>query len=321
MHRFVSMKLSSSHTLEHVALLIGAEFDGDPNHLITGLNEIHRVEKGDLVFVDHPKYYDKALKSKATTIIINKKVPCPKGKALLFVDDPFTAYIKLVKYFHPEDYGQREMVNRTAKIGKGSLIMPGVFLGKNVVIGEDCVIHPNVTIYDNTVIGKRVIIHSAAVIGGDAFYYKRRSEKFDKMVSCGKVVIEDDVEIGASCTIDRGVSDVTRIGAGSKLDNQVHVGHDTHIGKMCLFAAQVGIAGVVTIEDNVTLWGQVGVPSNIHIGKGAVLMGQSAPSKSLEGGKSYLGSPATESKDKMREMIILRKIAEDAVRKTTEEPA
>jgi len=310
------MKISPAQTLEQIAAIIGAEFDGDPKHSITGLNEIHRVEKGDVVFVDHPKYYDKALESKATTILINKKVPCPKGKALLFADDPFTAYIKLVNHFHPQDFTQKEMISPSAKIGKNSVIMPGVFIGKNVVIGNDCVIHPNVTIYDETIIGNRVNIHSGTVIGGDAFYYKRRPEKYDKMVSCGNVVIEDDVEIGTCCTIDRGVSDTTRIGAGSKLDNQVHVGHDTIVGKMCLFAAQVGIAGVVTIEDNVILWGQVGVPSNIHIGKGAVLLGQSAPSKSLEGGKSYLGSPAGEAKDKMREIITLKKITEDLAKKT-----
>jgi len=312
---FAQMKISPAQTLKQVAVLIGAEFDGDPNHPITGLNEIHRVEKGDIVFVDHPKYYDKALESKATTVIINKKVPCPAGKALLFVDDPFTAYIKLIKHFHPDDNSQKEMISADAKIGKNTTVMPGVFIGKNVTIGTDCLIHPNVTIYDNTVIGNRVTIHSGTVIGSDAFYYKRRPEKFDKMVSCGSVQIDDDVEIGSCCTIDRGVSDVTKIGAGSKLDNQVHVGHDTIIGKMCLFAAQVGIAGVVTIEDNVTLWGQVGVPSNIHIGKGAVLLGQSAPSKSLEGGKSYLGSPAGEAKDKMREIITLKKITDEMTRK------
>jgi UDP-3-O-[3-hydroxymyristoyl] glucosamine N-acyltransferase len=309
------MKISPAQTLEQIAAIIGATFDGDPKHLITGLNEIHRVVNGDIVFVDHPKYYDKALQSNATTIIINKKVPCPKGKALLFCDDPFSAYIKIIKHFHPDDFSQKEMISSTAKIGKDTSIMPGVFIGKNVTIGNHCVIHPNVSIYDDTVIGNNVTIHSGTVIGSDAFYFKRRPEFFDKMISCGNVVIEDDVEIGALCTIDKGVSDTTRIGAGSKLDNQVHVGHDTQVGKMCLFAAQVGIAGVVTIEDNVTLWGQVGVPSNIHIGKGAVLLGQSAPSKSLEGGKAYLGSPAGDAKDKMREIITLKKITEEMARK------
>jgi UDP-3-O-[3-hydroxymyristoyl] glucosamine N-acyltransferase len=312
--KFVSMKIHPAQTLEQIAKLLGAEYDGDPKHLITGLNEIHRVVKGDIVFVDHPKYYDKALQSNATTILINKKVPCPAGKALIFADDPFNAYNKLVRHFQPVNYSLKPQSD-TAKIGKNTIIMPGVYLGNNVTIGDDCVIHPNVTIYDNTVIGNRVTIHANSVIGGDAFYYKRRPEKFDKMITCGSVVIEDDVELGTSCTIDRGVSDVTRIGAGSKLDNQVHVGHDTQIGKMCLFAAQVGIAGCVTIEDNVTLWGQVGVPSNILIGKGAVLLGQSAPSKNLEGGKSYLGSPASEAKDKMRELITLKKITEEMTKK------
>ncbi len=320
------MKINPPQTLEQIASIIGAEFDGDPKHLVRGLNEIHRVEEGDIVFVDHPKYYDKALQSNATTIIINKKVTCPEGKALLFSDDPFSAYNKIIQHFHPENFAQKEMISPSAKIGRNTAIMPGVFIGNNVVIGDDCVIHPNVTIYDETIIGNRVTIHSGTVIGGDAFYYKKRTPdpnrgnkgSFDKMLSCGNVVIEDDVDLGALCTIDRGVSEQTIIGAGSKLDNQVHVGHDTHIGKMCLIAAQVGIAGVVTLEDGVTLWGQVGIPSNIHIGKGAVLLGQSAPSKSLEGGKSYLGSPAGEAKDKMRELITLKQITEEREGKTSQ---
>jgi UDP-3-O-[3-hydroxymyristoyl] glucosamine N-acyltransferase len=311
------MKINPPQTLEQITKLLGAEYDGDPKHLITGLNEIHRVVKGDIVFVDHPKYYDKALQSAATTVIINKKVPCPAGKALIFADDPFTAYNKLVRHFHPINYSKKQ-ISDSAKIGKNTVIMNGAFVGNNVVIGDDCVFHPNVCIYDNTVIGNRVIIHANTVIGGDAFYYKRRPEKFDKMAPCGIVHIEDDVEIGACCTIDRGVSDVTRVGAGSKLDNQVHIGHDTLVGKMCLFAAQVGIAGCVTIEDNVTLWGQVGIPSNIHIGKGAILLGQSAPSKSLEGGKTYYGSPAGDAKDKMREEVGLRKIYEETFKKNGE---
>ena len=304
------MKINPAQTLEKIASIIGAEFDGDPRHLITGLNEIHRVEKGDIVFVDHPKYYDKALQSNATTIIINKKVVCPEGKALLFSDDPFSAYNKIIKHFHPENFSQKEMVNSSAKIGKKTVIMPGVFVGNNVVIGDNCVIHPHVTIYDNTIIGNHVTIHSGTVLGADAFYYKKRPTHFDKMLSCGQVIIEDDVDLGACCTIDKGVSEQTIIGAGSKLDNHVHVGHDTHIGKMCLIAAQVGIAGCVILEDGVTLWGQVGVPSNIHIGKGAVLLGQSAPSKSLEGGKTYIGYPAVEARAFAKQVALIKMLPE-----------
>ncbi|MGP8215414.1 MAG: UDP-3-O-(3-hydroxymyristoyl)glucosamine N-acyltransferase [Bacteroidia bacterium] len=306
------MKINPPQTLEKIASILGAEFDGNPKHLITGLNEIHRVVKGDIVFVDHPKYYDKALNSNATTIIINKKVACPENKALLFSDDPFSAFNKLVKHFHPENFSQKEMHSPSAKIGENTVIMPGVFIGNNVVIGNNCIVHPNVTLYDNTIIGNRVIIHSGCVIGGDAFYYKKRPTHFDRLLSCGNVVIEDDVDLGCCCTIDRGVSEQTIIGAGTKIDNHVQVGHDTHIGKMCLIASQVGISGVVTLEDNVTLWGQVGIPSNIHIGKGAVLLGQSGAAKSLEGGKTYFGSPAGEVQGKMRELITLKKLSEDS---------
>ncbi|NNM94511.1 MAG: UDP-3-O-(3-hydroxymyristoyl)glucosamine N-acyltransferase [Bacteroidia bacterium] len=309
------MKLSPPQTLEQTANLLQAKYEGPPQHFITGLNEIHRVEKGDLVFVDHPKYYDKALQSKATTILINKKVDCPEGKALIFADDPFTAYNTLVRHFHPANLSLKQ-VSATAKIGKNTVIMPGVYIGNDVTIGNDCIIHPNVTIYDHVTIGNSVIIHSGSVIGRDAFYFKRRPEKFDRLLSCGKVLIEDDVEIGACCCIDRGVSDITRIGAGSRLDNQVQIGHDTQIGKMCLFASQVGVAGCVIIEDNVTLWGQVGVPSNLHIGKDAVLLGQSAPIRSLEGGKTYFGSPAGPATDKMRELATLKRLTLE--RKTKE---
>lgn len=301
------MKLNPPQKLKDIAALINAEFTGSPDHIVTGLNEIHKVEPGDIVFVDHPKYYDKALHSKATTIIINKQVECPEGKALLLCDDPFSAYNKLVSHFQPIQYSLSPMSN-SAVVGANTVIMPGVYVGNHVTIGDNCVIHPNVTIYDHSVIGNNVEIHAGTVIGADAFYYKRRADRFDKMLSCGRVVIHDDVEIGACCTIDRGVSGDTVIGKGSKLDNHVHVGHDTVVGQMCLFAAQVGIAGVVTIEDNVTLWGQVGLASDLTIGKGAVVMAQSGVNKSLEGGKSYFGSPVGEAREKMKELVNVKRI-------------
>jgi UDP-3-O-[3-hydroxymyristoyl] glucosamine N-acyltransferase len=303
------MKLEPVKTLKEIAALLEAEYEGKPDHIISGLNEIHKVEPGDVVFVDHPKYYDKALKSKATTILINKKVECPPGKALIFTDDPFSAYNKLVSTFRPPKYSLLP-TGETSTIGLNTVIMPGVYIGNYVTIGENCVIHPNVTIYDYTSIGDNVIIHANSVIGADAFYYKRRPEKFDRMLSCGRVVIEDDVEIGALCTIDKGVSADTIIGKGTKIDNQVQIGHDTVIGKMCLFASQVGIAGVVTVEDNVTLWGQVGVASDLVIGKGAVVMAQSGLHKSIEGGKSYFGSPVGEAREKMKEMAMAKRLPE-----------
>jgi UDP-3-O-[3-hydroxymyristoyl] glucosamine N-acyltransferase len=303
------MKLPSPLTLKNIAALIKCEFEGNPDHIIAGLNEIHMVETGDIVFVDHPKYYDKALQSKATTILINKKVECPHGKALLISDDPFRDYNKLVRHFQPINYSQKQ-ISDTAKVGINSVIMPGVYLGNNVTIGDNCVLHPNVVIYDNCHLGNNVIIHSNSVIGADAFYYKKRTTYFDKMISCGGVIIEDDVEIGALCTIDKGVSGITRIGAGTKIDNHVQIGHDTQVGKMCLMASQVGVAGVVTIEDGVTLWGQAGIRSDVKIGKGAVLLAQAGLGEDIEAGKTYFGSPAGDARTKMKEVAALKMLPE-----------
>lgn len=303
------MKLPSPNKLKDIAAIINCEFEGDPNHIVNGLNEIHMVEEGDIVFVDHPKYYTKALTSKATTILINKKVECPQGKALLISEDPFTDYNKLVRHFQPVNYSQKN-ISDTAKVGANSVIMPGVYLGNNVTIGTNCVIHPNVVIYDNCHLGNNVIIHAGTVIGADAFYYKKRTSFFDKMISCGRVMIHDDVEIGALCTIDKGVSGDTVIGAGTKIDNHVQIGHDTQVGKMCLMASHVGVAGVVTIEDGVTLWGQAGVRSDVRIGKGAVLLAQAGLGEDIPEGKTYFGSPAGEARGKMKEVAALKMLPE-----------
>lgn len=289
--------------------MLGCPFIGDPNHLIEGCNEIHVVESGDLVFVDHPKYYEKALASAATTVLINKDVECPEGKALLVSEDPFRDYNILTRKFSQE-HQWTEQQSSKASIGSGTMIHPSASIGARVSIGKDCRIHAGVVLYDGITIGDNVTIHANSVIGADAFYYKRRDWGHDKMHTCGTVLIENDVEIGAASTVDRGVSGVTRIGEGSKLDNHVQVGHDTVIGKNCLFAAQVGIAGCVVVEDNVTLWGQVGIPSDIRIGEGAVVLGQSGLSRSAEPGKTYLGSPASEAREKWRELGYIRKLPE-----------
>ena len=148
-------------------------------------------------------------------------------------------------------------------------------------------------------------------MGADAFYYKNRPEGFDQLISGGSVVLEDNVDLGASCTIDRGVTGNTTIKKGTKLDNQVHVGHDTVIGEKCLIASQTGIAGCVVIEDEVTIWGQVGTNSGITIGKGAVILGQTGVTKSVEGGKSYFGTPVSESREKLKELAGIRRILKE----------
>ncbi|MEQ1799498.1 MAG: UDP-3-O-(3-hydroxymyristoyl)glucosamine N-acyltransferase, partial [Lacibacter sp.] len=183
----------------------------------------------------------------------------------------------------------------------------------HVTIGKNCIIHPNVSIYDYTVIGNNVIIQSGTVIGSDAFYYntkKNRDVWYKKMESCGRVVIEDDVEIGAACTIDKGVSHDTVIGRGTKFDNQVHIGHDSIIGKNCLFAAQVGVAGAVNIKDGVVLWGQVGVSKTLTIGENAVVFAQSGVPDSIEGNRTYFGTPVEDALQKKKELVWVKRIPE-----------
>lgn len=303
------MKFPKVYSLETIATIIGSEYVGDANFPVTGMNEIHVVEAGDIVFVDHPKYYDKALNSAATIILINKNVDCPDGKALLISEDPFRDFNKLTKYFKPFQFSNASIAT-SASIGHGTVIQPNTFIGNHVVIGKNCLIHSNVSIYDHTVIGDNVIIHAGTILGADAFYYKKRAEGFDQLLSGGRVVIEDNVGIGALCTIDKGVTGDTRIGEGTKIDNQVHVGHDTVIGKKCLIASQTGIAGCVIIEDEVTLWGQVGTTSGITIGAKAVIMGQTGVTKSVEGGKSYFGTPIEESREKLKQLANIKKIPE-----------
>jgi UDP-3-O-[3-hydroxymyristoyl] glucosamine N-acyltransferase len=303
------LKFPTPQTLESIAVIIGSDYVGEPSFPVFGMNEIHVVQPGDIVFVDHPKYYDKALQSQATVILINKKVDYPIGKALLISEDPFRDFNKLTRHFKPFQ-SANTAISETAEIGKGTLIQPNVFVGNNVKIGSNCLIYSNVCIHDNTVIGNNVTIHAGTVLGSDAFYYKNRPEKFDKLLSGGNVVIEDNVELGSLCTIDKGVTASTTIGEGSKLDNQVHVGHDTIIGKRCLIASQVGIAGCVLIGDFVTLWGQVGITSGITIGDRAVISGQSGVSKSLPGNQAYFGSPAEEFRKKYKELASIRLIPE-----------
>jgi UDP-3-O-[3-hydroxymyristoyl] glucosamine N-acyltransferase len=303
------MLFPRSFTLKEIAGLLNARFDGDPDFQVTGINEIHMVSPGDLTFVDHPKYYDKALNSKATTILINKEVPCPEGKALIISDDPFRDYVWLARHFRPFESCSHS-ISPSAEIGEGSVIQPGAFIGNHVKIGKNCLIHSNVSIYDHTVIGDDVIIHANTVLGADAYYFQKKPAGYRKMESCGRVVIKDRVEIGALCSIDKGVSGDTIIDEGTKFDNHVQVGHDTYIGKHCLIGAHCAIAGVTRIEDEVILWGRVSVNKDIVIGKGAVLLGTSAIDKSIAGGITYFGAPAEEARKKWREMVYIKRLPE-----------
>ena len=300
------MKFKNPISAADLAAKIGAECIGDGKIQLSGINEIHRVTEGDITFCDNSKYIKPALESAASCVLVNELFEAPKNKVLLLLKKPFVAFTELSKETRGS-FETTEMVSSTAKIGEGTLIMPGAFIGKNVQLGNNCTIHPNVTIYDGCTLGDNVIIHSGTVIGADAFYYQRKGG-YNKLNSCGTVRIEDDVEIGANCTIDRGVTSETVIGQGTKIDNLVQIGHDTVVGKNCLFASQVGIAGVVKVEDDVILWGQVGVQKDLTIGKGAVVLGQSGLAKSLKGGITYFGSPVREARAKMKELALIKQL-------------
>ena len=308
--KIILMRFNKTVPLTEIASLIGAKIIGEANKAATGINEIHKVEEGDLVFVDHPKYYQKCINSPASFIIINQEAAFPSHKALLLVDDPFEAYQKIISHYCPF-IPLSKNISDTASIGEGTIIMPGAIIGNGVEIGRDAVIYPNVVVMDRCLIGDRTVIQSGTVIGSDAFYYNKKTNRevhYKKMLSGGRVIVEHDVEIGANCTIDRGVSGDTVIGAGTKMDNLVHIGHDTIVGKNCLFAAQVGIAGATTIEDEVILWGQVGVSKTLTVGKGAEVYAQSGVPATIEGGKKYFGSPVEDAMTKKKELVWMKRI-------------
>jgi UDP-3-O-[3-hydroxymyristoyl] glucosamine N-acyltransferase len=304
------MKFPAPHTVKQLSDLLNARFIGDPGFLVTGINEIHMVERGDLTFVDHPKYYEKALNSNATTILINKEVEAPAGKALIISEKPFDDYVFLAKSFRPFEPAVAA-VSPSAQIGEGTVIQPGAFVGNHVKIGKNCLIHANASIYDHCILGDNVIIHSGSVIGADAYYYQRRPEGYKKLESCGRVILEDNVEVGALCSIDKGVSGDTIISYGTKFDNHVQVGHDTYIGRNCLIGAHSAIAGVTRIEDDVLIWANVLVNKDLVIGSKAVLLATTGVDKSIEGGKTYYDAPAREARKYWREKAILKQMIEE----------
>ena len=204
------MRFQTPQKLKGIADLIGAKFVGPEDFEILGTNEIHRVKEGEIVFVNHPKYYDKALNSNATIILIDKEVECPEGKALLISEDPFRDFNKINTHF-TRIYNFTEDLKDT-EIGEGTKIHSSAVIGNNVKIGKNCLIFPNVVIGDRTIIGDNVIIQSGTVLGGDAFYYRKLEGNFDRLISVGNVIIENNVEIGNNCTIDRGVTYSTIIG-------------------------------------------------------------------------------------------------------------
>jgi UDP-3-O-[3-hydroxymyristoyl] glucosamine N-acyltransferase len=310
------MNFNKPISVKEIAAHYGLKIIGNAENLAYGINEIHKVRPGDITFVDVEKYFKKSLESAATIILINKEVAVPEGKVLLVCENPFEVYNSIVwthRPFRPLLQQHGENLN----IGTDTVIEYGVHIGHNVTIGDRCYIQSGAYIGDFTVIGNDTEIQAKAIIGTDAFYFKKKDGNYLKWRSGGRVVIGNDVVVGAGCTINRGVSGDTVIGDGTKMDCLIHIGHGAVIGKNCLIAAQAGIAGKTIIGDNCTIYGQAGITQNLIIGDNVTIYAQSGIMKDLESGKSYFGSPADEAREKFREMHILKNLVKEQEMKTT----
>jgi UDP-3-O-[3-hydroxymyristoyl] glucosamine N-acyltransferase len=303
------VKFDKPLPIADIARWIDAEILGDTGGKASGINEIHKVGRGDITFVDVEKYFERALSSQASFVIIDKKLKdIPKDKTLLVVGNPFQAYETIVRKYRPFTPLSFDGISKEAQIHRSTVIEPGAVIAHQVVIGKNCHIQTHAILMPYTYIGDNVIVQPSAVLSSDAFYFKKTETGYTKWTSGGRVVLEDDVQIGSGCTINKGVSGDTVIGQGTKIDCLVHVGHGVVIGKNCLIAAQVGIGGKTIIGDNVTIYGQAGIIHNLIIGDGVTILAKSGVSKNLEAGGTYFGSPATDARSQYRQLATLRNL-------------
>ncbi len=303
------MKFPDPIPVKVLAEKYGLKIIGDDSLVATGINEIHKVEAGDITFSDVKKYFKKSLESAATIIILNEAADCPPGKVILVTEEPFKVYNSIVTKYRPLRPLSAN-VAITANVHASAIVEPGVVIGPNVRIGKYSHIQANTVIMEHTIIGDHVTIQPGSVIGSDAFYYKRGNDGHTKWRSGGRVIIEDHVEIGALNTINKGVSGDTIIGEGTKLDCQVHIGHGAVIGKRCLLAAGVLVAGKATIGNDVVLYGAVGVVQAINIEDNVTVLAKTLVNKNLVAGKTYSGLPVRESRQRNREIIALKNLPE-----------
>jgi len=301
------MKFLSPLTVKQLCERFDLHFkERDANILISGINEINRVTEGDICFVDHRKYVDKTISSEASVILLPFNDVRSDDKTLIVVENPFEVYNRIAKEFYLEKMAS----NQDSSIHPSAKIHPTAHVGKGVKIGENSIIDALVSIHDGTIIGDNVIIESGTVVGSKAFYYHGSKEgAYTSWFSCGHVEIEDDVQIAALCTINRGVSAVTRIGKGTKIDCHVHVGHGVEIGEHCLITAQVGISGKTRIGNHVKIYGQVGITQNLHIGNHVTILAKSGVGDDIPDGETYFGTPAGPAREKMRELFALKQLA------------
>ena len=304
------MKFPRAYSISEIAELCKAEIIGDGTISLTGMNEIHKLEPGDLMFVDNEKYFARSLNSIASAVIINKRIDPPANKTLLYHVNPFEAYNSLAWHFRPFIH-ITENISPLADIDPSCTIEPGVIIGPYVRIGAGSYIQANTYIGAYTEIGENVIIQPGCMEAADAFYFNKKNNEYAKWRSIGKVLLGNNVELGAGCTIQRGVSGATIIGEGSKLDCQVHIGHGAVVGKNCLIAAQTALAGKVTIGDYVTIYGQVGIAQGLSIGDHAILLAKTGVSKDLPGSQTYYGVPAQPVREAYKQLAALRIFTSD----------
>src|SRR5579864_679576 len=321
-----------------IAAAIGARVVGDERAEINSVASISNAAAGALVFVEQEKYMNAALNSGASAVIAgNFARQTRSSKPLLIAENPRLAFAQAAKLLcgenrpkpgiHPSavvhesaDLGEGvsidalTVIQEDVRIGDGSGLGAGCVVGAGASIGEDCRIYPNVTIYSGTRLGNRVIVHAGAVLGSDGFGYVRNpaTEAHEKFPQIGKLEIEDDVEVGANTTIDRGALEATRIGRGTKIDNLVHVGHNVQIGEDVVIAAQTGLSGSAIVENHVVIGGQVGIADHVHIEAGAILGAQSGiPSNKVIRGKGgvFWGTPARPIRQYLKELAVLARLA------------
>jgi len=314
-------------TLEEIASLVSGELIGDGSIKIRGVAGIEEAKTGDLTFLANPVYRSYLEKTGASAVIVGKEIERLKIPFIRH-NNPYYAFCKALEIFtikkdFPEDIHKSAILGKGVKVGKGVHIGPyvvigdraqiedrvtilaGTFVGDDSILGEESFLYPGVTIREQSLIGKRVILHPGVVIGSDGFGYAKEGGVYHKIPQTGKVVLEDDVEIGANTTIDRATLGETRIGKGTKIDNLVHIGHNVDIGENSALAAQVGISGSTRVGKNVVMGGQVGLAGHIRIGDNVMLGAQAGATKSIPSDTIVSGYPAREhSKAKKIEACI-----------------
>jgi len=284
-----------------IAKVVNGRLEGNPESTIENAAGLLEATESDLSFFHNPKYADLLNKTRAPIILIpdnTNEVSLPEGKTWIRTLNPQWAFAQILalldqaRQHHPKGIDSKAHVESTATLGRGTIVYPGCYIGHNVRIGENCLIYPNVVIREDCQIGNRVIIQPGAVVGSDGYGFATQKGKHHKIPQIGRVVVEDDVEIGANVTIDRATTGETRIGAGTKIDNLVHIAHNVQIGRDCLIVAQVGISGSTKVGNSVTLAGQVGVVGHLTIGDGAIVTAQSGIMNDVAPGEVLFGSPA-----------------------------